>query len=72
MFDDTKEVLHNPAVSERAAGNLAENAPAKLIGKIPALAAGKWKVRIVTQYASGGGLTKEPRIIEDRRELTVG
>jgi hypothetical protein len=59
----------NPAVREKAPGNLAENTAGKIIGKIPALAPGKWKV--VTRYSSGGGATKEPRTVEFAHELTV-
>jgi hypothetical protein len=39
---------------------------------IPAgLAAGAYKLEIVTQHASGGTLLKEPRTIELQGELTV-
>jgi hypothetical protein len=52
-------------------GHLAENTPAGLIGIIPALAAGAWKIQVVTQYTSGGTLLKEPRTIESAVEFTV-
>ena len=61
----------NPVYREMVSGNLAENTAAKVIGKVPNLAAGQWKVRVVTQYASGGGLTKEPRTIDFGPVLTV-
>jgi hypothetical protein len=52
-------------------GNLALNTPVQLIGTIPDLPAGKWKVRVVTQWTSGGVFLKEPRTIENGVELTV-
>jgi hypothetical protein len=55
----------------KVSGHLAENTTSKLIGVIPALAAGMWKVDVVTQFASGGTLLKEPRTIEFKSELTV-
>jgi hypothetical protein len=55
----------------KVAGHLAENTQAKVIGVIPALAAGTWKVEVVTQFASGGTLLKEPRTIESAFAVTV-
>jgi phage tail sheath gpL-like len=56
----------------KVTGRMAENAPAKLIGIIPALAAGAWKVQVVTQYAGSGTITlKAPRTIESKVEFTV-
>jgi hypothetical protein len=55
----------------KVSGHLAENTASKLIGVIPALSAGKWKVEVKTQFASGGTRLKEPRIIEFKGELTV-
>jgi hypothetical protein len=56
----------------KVTGHLAENSPARLIGIIPALAAGQWKARVVTMFSSGGSLLKEPRTIESAHPLTVG
>jgi hypothetical protein len=61
----------NPAQREKVTGNLAENTAGKIIGKIPALAAGKWKIEVVTQYGGGSNLLKESRTIGFTHELTV-
>jgi hypothetical protein len=55
----------------KVTGRMAENTPSKLIGIIPALAAGAWKVQVVTQWTSGGTLLKEQRTIESAVEFTV-
>jgi hypothetical protein len=62
----------NPARRVKVAGHLAENAASKLIGIIPAgLAAGVYTLEVVTQYAHGGTLLKEPRTIVFAGRLTV-
>jgi hypothetical protein len=60
-----------PALRVKVTGNLAENTSTKIIGMIPALAAGQWRVEAVTQYAGGTPL-KEPRVIHSEQELTAG
>jgi hypothetical protein len=55
----------------KAAGHLAENTASKVIGVIPALGAGKWKLEIRTQYSGGSNPLKEPRSVEFKGELTV-
>jgi hypothetical protein len=51
---------------------LAENTGTKLIGIIPALDAGEWKVEIKTQYAGSGDTElKTPRVVESAFTLTV-
>jgi hypothetical protein len=55
----------------KAAGHLAENTASKIIGIIPALAAGQWRVEAVTQYSSGSFTLKEPRVIAFAPLLTV-
>jgi hypothetical protein len=55
----------------KVGGNLAENTAAKVIGVIPALTAGTWKVEIKTQYTVGGTFLKEPRSVEYKGTLTV-
>jgi hypothetical protein len=53
-------------------GRLAENTGTKLIGVIPALDAGEWKMEIKTQYAGSSGTElKTPRVIESAFTLTV-
>ncbi|MHC6202236.1 DUF4469 domain-containing protein [Breznakiellaceae bacterium SP9] len=51
-------------------GNYAVNDPKKVIFIVPALTAGNYAVKIVTQYSAGGALLKEPRKILSRT-LTV-
>jgi hypothetical protein len=53
-------------------GHLAENTANKLIGIIPALTTGTWKLEIKTQFSSGSNLLKEPRTIESTAAFTVG
>jgi len=48
------------------------NAPSRIIARVPALADGKYTLRIVTQYAQGTTLLKAPRTIEHRQPLIVG
>jgi hypothetical protein len=56
----------------RVEGRLAENAASKLIGVIPAsLETGTYTLEVVTQYAHGGALLKEPRTIILSAPLTV-
>jgi hypothetical protein len=45
----------------KADGRLAENTASKLIGVIPALGTGTWRVEIKTQYSGGSSFLKEPR-----------
>jgi hypothetical protein len=52
-------------------GNLAENSATKVIGSVPDLPAGVWKVRIVTQYTDGGKTVKEARATESAFALTI-
>jgi hypothetical protein len=54
----------NPAAPVKAGGHPAENSPAKLIGVIPALSAGKWQVEVKTRFSGSGKiLLKAPQII---------
>jgi hypothetical protein len=61
----------DPTQRVKVAGHLAENTASKVIGMVPALGAGAWKVEVVTQFASGGTLLKEPRAVESAFALTV-
>jgi len=56
----------------KVTGNFIENFPGSLVAMVPELGNGQYRVRVVTQYSSGGTLLKEPRIIEYAPELTVG
>jgi hypothetical protein len=53
----------DPSERINVAGHLAENSASKLIGPIPPLSAGEWKIEVITQYTRGTDL-KEPRTIE--------
>jgi hypothetical protein len=61
----------DPAVRVKVAGHLAENAASKVIGTIPALSAGKWKVEIKTRFGGSGKDLKNTRSIESAFVLTV-
>jgi hypothetical protein len=59
-------------VRVKADARLAENLTSKLIGIIPALGAGTWKVEIKTQYSGSSNTTlKKPRVIESPFVLTA-
>ncbi|MDR0644992.1 MAG: DUF4469 domain-containing protein [Treponema sp.] len=59
-------------VRVKVGGHLAENLTSKLIGVLPALGAGTWKVEIKTQYSGSSNTTlKKPRVIESPFVLTV-
>jgi hypothetical protein len=62
----------NPAQKIKVAGHLADNTASRIVGIIPALAAGQWRAEVVTQY-SGGTQTmlKTPRTLEGKSLLTV-
>jgi hypothetical protein len=59
-------------VRVKVAGHLAENAPHRLIGIIPAsLVPGAYTLEIVTQYSSGQTFLKEPRTLTFATELSA-
>jgi hypothetical protein len=51
--------------------NLGINTSVEIMAEIPALSAGAYKLEIVTRFAPGGTLLKEPRTIKAEPELTV-
>ncbi|MDR2071079.1 MAG: DUF4469 domain-containing protein [Treponema sp.] len=60
------------AATVKVTGHLAENTASKVIGVIPALDPGKWKVEIKTQFSgSGSTMLKKPRTIASAFLLTV-
>jgi hypothetical protein len=78
IFGDDAEVgiyfvsADDAGLRVKADNRLAENTASKLIGVIPALDAGEWKVEIKKQYAgSGDTALKAPRMIESAFTLTV-
>ncbi|GHU01055.1 hypothetical protein FACS1894147_00180 [Spirochaetia bacterium] len=58
-------------VRAKVAGNLALNRPTEVMGEIPALTAGTYKLEIVTRYSNSTILLKEPRVIKALPILTV-
>jgi hypothetical protein len=61
----------DPAQRVKVAGHLAENAPHRLIGIIPALTPGAYTLEVVTQYTHGSSPLKESRVITFSPQLTV-
>ncbi|MDR1073917.1 MAG: DUF4469 domain-containing protein [Treponema sp.] len=51
--------------------DMVENKPSEVIVMIPALAAGEWTLRLVTQYSGSGTEVKKPHIAEFSVALTV-
>jgi hypothetical protein len=66
-FVDTTTQTRTPIES----GDLVTNNPSELIIIIPALPAGKYTLEVVTQYAGGMILLKEPRTAVFDKALTV-
>jgi hypothetical protein len=62
----------NPAQRVAVSGHLAENTPGKIIGIIPALSPGQWKVEVVSQFTGSGSTSlKNPRTITGTPVFTV-
>jgi hypothetical protein len=53
------------------ASEIVTNNPSELIVVIPALPTGTYALEVVTQYAGGSTMLKEPRIAELEKDLTV-
>jgi hypothetical protein len=74
---DTPEVgvyfadADDPSRRLKVSGRLAENTVSKVIGVVPALSAGKWKVEVTTRYSGGSNPLKEPRTITSAFTLTA-
>lgn len=51
---------------------LTQNDPSTLIARVPNLADGEYRLRIVTRFSFGQQLLKEPRTLEYKTLLTVG
>jgi hypothetical protein len=52
-------------------GNLVENHQSRVSAQLPALSAGTYRIRIITQYSSSSTLLKEPRQIDYGTDLAV-
>ena len=50
-----------PSQRVKAAGHLADNTASRIVGIIPALAAGQWQVEAVTRFSGSGTPLKTPR-----------
>ena len=59
-----------PVYREKADGRFADNTAVRIVGIVPNIAAGKWRVQVVTQYTGSTSL-KEPRTIVFPTVLTV-
>jgi hypothetical protein len=57
--------------AQKVTGNFVENHPSRLSVQLPALSPGTYRLRLITQYSSGGGTLKEPRQIDYGAELIV-
>ncbi|MDR2793261.1 MAG: DUF4469 domain-containing protein [Treponema sp.] len=57
--------------AQKVGGNFIENHPSRLSAQLPTLTAGTYRVRVVTQYASGTFFLKEPRQLDYEAELAV-
>jgi hypothetical protein len=55
----------------KVGGHFAENTASKLIGVIPPLPAGKWKIEVRTRYSGGNNPLKESRTITSAFTLTA-
>ncbi|MDR2194816.1 MAG: DUF4469 domain-containing protein [Treponema sp.] len=53
------------------ASDIVENKPSDVLVMIPGLAAGKYYVKLITQFAGSGSPAKKPHIAEFGSELTV-
>jgi hypothetical protein len=61
-----------PAQKTKVPGHLADNTASRIVGIIPALAAGQWQVEVVTQFSGSGSTSlKNPRTIALAPALTV-
>jgi hypothetical protein len=48
----------------KVTGNFVENHPTRLSAQLPALSAGTYRVRVITQFSAGSTFLKEPRQID--------
>jgi hypothetical protein len=55
----------------KVTGNFVENRASRLAAQLPALAAGTYRVRVITQFSHNSTFLKEPRQVESGAELTV-
>ncbi|MDR3131037.1 MAG: DUF4469 domain-containing protein [Treponema sp.] len=58
-------------LAQKLMGNFVENHPARVSAQLPALTAGSYRVRVITQHSGGGVFLKEPRQIDYAVDLTV-
>jgi nucleoid DNA-binding protein len=57
---------------ETKATTLIENKPSKILAMIPALPAGNYQIKVVTQHTGSGTLLKTPKVFTYPKKLTVG
>jgi len=56
---------------ETKAAVILENKPSRIMAMIPALAAGNWQVKVVTQFTGSGKSLKTPKMMIYPKNLTV-
>jgi hypothetical protein len=61
----------NAAQRIQVTGHLADNTASRIVGIIPALAAGTWQAEVITQFSGSGTLLKTPRVARLAPALTV-
>ena len=61
----------NETGEETKADIVVENKPSKIIAIIPDLKAGKWQVKVVTQYTGSGTMVKAPKVFVYSKFLNV-
>jgi hypothetical protein len=59
------------STATRVTRRLVQNDPKKLVTRMPDLPAGQYTLRVVTRFASGNNILKEPRVIEYGRPLVI-
>jgi hypothetical protein len=57
--------------AQKVGGNFIENHPSRVSAQVPALSAGAYRVRIITQYSTNSSFLKEPRQIDSEAELSI-
>jgi hypothetical protein len=61
----------SPGQKIQVTGHLADNTASRIVGIVPALAAGTYRVAVTTQYTVGGTALKEPRTAESAFTVQV-
>ena len=57
--------------AEQKAAVFVENKPSKIVAMIPALGAGNWQVKVVTQHTGSGTMVRVPKVFVYPKPLSV-